>query len=123
MDINIKERRRMKKKIWAAVICGIIALLAAAGCILLYKKPHADTVLILQDGRELYRLELSRTENKTINIEYNGKINTVEIRNHKIRMLDADCPDHTCVHMGYLESAPIICLPNKIGRASCRERV
>ena len=86
MDINIKERRRMKKKIWAAVICGIIALLAAAGCILLYKKPHADTVLILQDGRELYRLELSRTENKTINIEYNGKINTVEIRNHKIRI-------------------------------------
>ncbi len=114
MDINIKERRRMKKKIWAAVICGIIALLAAAGCILLYKKPHADTVLILQDGRELYRLELSRTENKTINIEYNGKINTVEIRNHKIRMLDADCPDHTCVHMGYLESAPIICLPNRL---------
>ena len=24
----------------------------------------------------------------------------------------ADCPDQTCVEMGYLENLPIVCLPN-----------
>ena len=31
-------------------------------------------------------------------------------------MLEAECPDQTCVHMGWLDSGamPIVCLPNHL---------
>lgn len=29
-------------------------------------------------------------------------------------MLEADCPDHTCINSGWLEDLPIVCLPNKL---------
>ena len=38
-----------------------------------------------------------------------------EIKAHQIRMLEAECPDNTCVHMGWLDSTvPIVCLPNRL---------
>lgn len=104
----------MKRKIWTAVIFGIIIILGVLGGILLFSKPQTNIVLIIQDGRELYRLDLDKAEDQILEIEYKGKINTIEIKEHKIRMADADCPDHTCVNMGWLDSAPIICLPNRL---------
>ena len=42
-------------------------------------------------------------------------MNIVQIENHKVRMLEADCPDHTCINMGWLDSSmPIVCLPNHL---------
>ena len=78
--------------------------------------PHGTEVQIVQDGVVLYRLDLSQTEDQTIDVAYNGRINTIQIKNGKIRVLDADCPDHTCVRMGWLESGalPIVCLPNHL---------
>ena len=29
-------------------------------------------------------------------------------------MKAADCPDQICVHMDWLEAAPIVCLPNRL---------
>lgn len=50
-----------------------------------------------------------------IEIEYDGRINSMQIENHKVRMLEAACPDHTCINMRWLESAiPIVCLPNHL---------
>ena len=104
----------MKRKIWAAVILVIIIILSGLASVLLLGGPETNTVIIIQDGRELYRLDLDKAEDQLLEIEYNGKINTIEIKGHKIRMADADCPDHTCVNMGWLDSAPIICLPNRL---------
>lgn len=40
--------------------------------------------------------------------------NTIEIKDAKVRMLHADCPDKRCIKMGYVQSVPIICLPNQV---------
>ena len=42
--------------------------------------------------------------------------NTIEIKDGKIRVKSAECPDKTCVHMGWLSSSamPIVCLPNHL---------
>lgn len=40
--------------------------------------------------------------------------NTVEIRNKKVRMLEADCPDKLCMKQGAGDVLPIICLPNRV---------
>ena len=79
-------------------------------------KPHGTQVNILQDGKVLFNIDLVSAEDQTLEIEYEGRINTVQIENGRIRMLNAECPDQTCVHMGWLRSGsiPIVCLPNHL---------
>lgn len=80
------------------------------------RMPHGTQVNIVQDGTVLYTFDLASAENQTFEIEYEGRINTVQIENGRIRMLEAECPDQTCVHMGWLDSGamPIVCLPNHL---------
>ncbi|PKN72157.1 MAG: hypothetical protein CVU50_08415 [Candidatus Cloacimonetes bacterium HGW-Cloacimonetes-3] len=40
--------------------------------------------------------------------------NAIEIKDEKVRMIKADCPDKRCVKQGFSNSLPIICLPNQI---------
>lgn len=46
----------------------------------------------------------------------NGSFNQIEVRPGSIGMINANCPDKLCVHMGFQDSAmvPITCLPNKV---------
>lgn len=57
---------------------------------------------------------MEKSENQTIQTEYNGKKNIIRIENHEIFISDAECPDHTCIKMGKLSNSPIVCLPNKL---------
>ena len=97
-------------------ICIGIFLLGAAGSLWLLRMPHGAQVDIVQDGNVLYTFDLASAEDQTFEIEYEGRINTVQLENGRIRMLDAECPDRTCVHMGWLDSGamPIVCLPNHL---------
>lgn len=71
---------------------------------------NEQTIEIRQDDEVLYTLNLN--EDQIIDINYDGRINTVEIKDGKVHVIYADCPDQTCVEMGYLENLPIVCLPN-----------
>lgn len=63
------------------------------------RMPHGTHVNIVQDGTELYTFDLSSAEDQTFEIAYEGRVNTVQIENGRIRMLEAECPDQTCVHI------------------------
>lgn len=97
-------------------ICAIIFLLGIIGSVWLLLAPHGAQVNIVQDGTVLYSFDLATAQDQILDIEYDGRINTVQIENGRIRMLEAECPDKTCVHMGWLNSKamPIICLPNHL---------
>ena len=74
-----------------------------------------NNVSIIRDGEVLYQLDLAQEKDRMIEIEYDGRLNIVEIKEHQIRMADAECPDKTCVQMGWLDSSlPIVCLPNHL---------
>ena len=104
----------MKKKL-PFILVGCIMLIGVLGSILVLRAPLTNMVEIVLDGEVLYRFDLVRTENQIIEVVYDGRINTIEIKDHQIRMLEAECPDHTCVQMGWLDSAaPIVCLPNHL---------
>lgn len=94
----------------------MIFLLGTAGSLWLLRMPHGTQVNIVQDGNVLYTFDLASAEDQTFEIEYEGRINTVQIENGRIHMLEAECPDQTCVHMGWLDSSamPIVCLPNHL---------
>ncbi|MCB5224890.1 MAG: NusG domain II-containing protein [Candidatus Cloacimonadaceae bacterium] len=40
--------------------------------------------------------------------------NTVEIKDGKVGMTEADCPDKRCVKQGFGDKLPIVCLPNRV---------
>lgn len=94
----------------------MIFLLGAVGSLWLLRMPHGTQVNIVQDGNVLYTFDLASAEDQAFEIEYEGRINTVQIENGRIRMLKAECPDQTCVHMEWLDSGamPIVCLPNHL---------
>ena len=46
----------------------------------------------------------------------NGNTNRVEIKDGRVRMIEASCPNHLCIRQGWisLEGQSIVCLPNKV---------
>lgn len=95
----------------------IVLLLAGIiGSVWILLVPHSTKVNIIQDGVVLYSLDLSQSEDQILDITYGGRCNTIQIENGKIRVLEADCSDKICVHMGWLDSCvlPIVCLPNHL---------
>lgn len=108
----------MKKNKYKILIgvCALIFALGIVGSAVVMLLPKKNTVNIVRDSKVLYTFDLSKAEETTFDIDYNGSTNTVEIKDGKIRVLKADCPDNTCVHMGWLSSSamPIVCLPNHL---------
>ncbi len=106
----------MKRTKIFLIIAAAIFIFSLVLCFWGMRPAQTNTVEIVQDGTILYRFDLDNTENQQIEISYNGKVNTVLIENGKICIINADCPDNTCVHMGWLksEALPIVCLPNRL---------
>lgn len=105
----------MKYGKWLYAFCGMIFLSGIAGSIFVMGKPSTGSVRIIQDGKVLYQLNLPHEEDRTMELEYHGSRNIVEIKGHKIRVAEAGCPDGICVQRGWLDSSvPIVCLPNRL---------
>lgn len=106
----------MKQRVLIAVAAAIFAA-GIVGCLLLLFAPSDhNKVLIRRDGEVLYSLDLSKEKNRTFVIPYGGSSNTIEIRDGRIRVMEAECPDKVCVRTGWLSSSaiPIVCLPNHL---------
>ena len=111
-EIQIKQKR--KAVYMVAALCALIFLGGIGGMIWNLTRSHGRQVEILQDGKILYTLDLVQAEDQTFTVTYGGRSNEIEIRDHQIRVKAADCPDQICVHMDWLEAAPIVCLPNRL---------
>lgn len=101
------------------ILIAIAAVIFAAGIIasvIIMNAPKKNNVQIKSGGKVLYTLDLSQEADRTFEIKTDSGSNTVEIKDGKIRVKDADCPDKTCVRMGWLDSAamPIVCLPHDL---------
>lgn len=101
---------------WAFVFLLLIS--ASLTVILLHKPDEAKTAKIIQDGKIIRTVKLQNTDEAyefEIISEDGGK-NTVCVKNGKIGITQASCPDKVCVNRGFTNSGipPIICLPNKL---------
>ena len=75
------------------------------------KKESGDYVIIYVDNKEFKKLPL----NQDTTIDINGK-NTITVKDGKVFMESADCPDQLCVHQKPLNMSgrDIVCLPNMV---------
>ena len=114
MTEEIQTKQKRKAVYLVAALCAVIFLGGIGGMIWNLTRSHGRQVEILQDGKILYTLDLVQAEDQTFTVTYGGRSNEIEIRDHQIRVKAADCPDQICVHMDWLEAAPIVCLPNRL---------
>lgn len=102
----------MKTSYWMGLIAIALVLSLGLGIWLLRPQEAKSQVTVIQQGRVVTVLDLSRDQTLTFT-NNNGSTNTVEIKSGKIAVTQASCPDHLCMSMGPKNSgAPIACLPN-----------
>ena len=101
----------MKKK----EIIFIISILALAGILwagfhISGQKDH-NRIRITVDGKEFGTYSLARDQ-----VIHIGDTNVCQIKNGKVTMIEATCPDHYCMKQKAVDKhgGSIICLPNKV---------
>ena len=114
MTEKMRTEQNRKSVYIVAALCALIFLGGIGGMIWNLTRSHGRQLESLQDGKILYTLDLAQAGDQTFTVTYGGRSNEIEIRDHQIRVKAADCPDQICVHMDWLEAAPIVCLPNRL---------
>lgn len=97
-----------------------IVLIAASACLIVASYVFAGTtmaqgsvVLIQVDGKTVHKTSLTETHSTVVKGAH-GSL-TVETREGKVAVTQADCPNHICVKTGWRSRAGevIVCVPNK----------
>jgi hypothetical protein len=95
------------------VLFSILILLSLLGLIFVRSLiPGGNSVEIDVDGNLEYVLPLD--EEKTVPVQ--GPLGTtlVEIKNHRVRVVESPCQNKLCIQQGWVEHGVIACLPNKV---------
>jgi len=106
----------IKKKDLIIITACIILAVSAWLCVNSpFTEAAAGEAVIYKDGVEYGTIPLNM--DKTIVIEdRNGRRNTVSVKEGKVSMAEANCPDQVCVHTrpADREGQSIVCLPNRV---------
>ena len=102
-------------KFWIVVIGAL--LLVSAGAALALRQAPADVACIYQDGVLIDKVDLSAVaEPYSFTVDSRFGTNTISVENGRICISEADCPDGSCIHQGWLSggATPIVCLPHRL---------
>ena len=102
----------MKNKHWIMLFGAVFAL-----CLVLVLFPAGaapSTRASIRSGSKVMTVDLLQSQELTFESE-NGGYNIVTIKDGKIAVTEADCPDQYCVRQGFCNSGEqIVCLPHKL---------
>ena len=104
----------MKTRSWT-ILLGILFVLSLIGSFLVLRpRPEAAQAQISSGGNVVKTVNLHENQQFTITAE-NGGENIITVRDGKIAVTEATCPDHYCMKRGFCASGTdIVCLPNKL---------
>ena len=104
----------MKTKTWIALLSAAFLLSLLGSFFVLRNRPDAARAQISSGGKVVKTVNLRENQQFTITAE-NGGENIITVRDGKIAVTDATCPDHYCVKRGFCASGTdIVCLPNRL---------
>ena len=103
-----------RKKLLRDIIL-IVAVLSAGVVLLIVTGSRGKAgsyAVVMVRNNETARYSLLTDGIYTIN----GGTNTIEIKDGKVRMTEAECPNHLCVRQGWISFSgqSIVCLPNEL---------
>lgn len=103
----------MKSRYWTAILVALLTVSVLASLFLLKPGENSARAEVRSDGKLLYVLELS--VNQTVTVDSARGTNVVTVRDGRIAVTAADCPDHCCMDRGFCSGgADIVCLPNRL---------
>ncbi len=114
-----KEKQNNHNTLVGLISIIMFLLIGSILCIFLMSTSEKSyTAYIYQDGILVDTVDLSAVTQsyELIYQTREGGYNTVTIHPQEIAVTEASCPDHICVHQGFIRNSllPITCLPNKL---------
>ena len=104
----------MKTKYWIILLALLLAVCLGLSIPLLLPGEEAKFAQITSNGETIMTLSLATDQEITIPSPLGGS-NTVIVKDGRIGVTDASCPDHYCMQRGMCSSgAQIVCLPNRL---------
>ena len=102
----------MKTKYWIALLA-VILLICAGISFLTLSGETASQAQITSNGKVIRTVDLAIDQEFTVETE--DGYNIVTVKDGKIAVTEASCPDHYCMARGFCNSgAQIVCLPNRL---------
>jgi len=102
----------VKTKYWIALLAFLLIICAGLSIPILMPGEASTHAEIVSEGKVIHTVDLRVNQEITVT-NSRGGTNLVTIRDGKIAVTAADCPDHYCMHRGFCNSgAQIVCLPN-----------
>ncbi len=111
---NIFGRNLIKRS--DVFVIFLTLLLVFTSWVLFLKSPKQLPVAVITvDGKVEKEIDLTLQEDCIITLKTDPVV-TLEVKDHKIRFIDSECPDGTCEKMGFLSSAghTAACIPAKV---------
>ena len=104
----------VKSRYWAALIAGLLLVCAGLSAWLLQPGAQAQQAQIRSNGKVVTTVDLRKDQVLTIPAP-NGGENVVTVKDGKIAVTAATCPDHHCMQRGFCDGGmAIVCLPNRL---------
>ena len=103
----------MKTKTWILLLSVVLLAFVGLSIWLLMPRPAAAEAEVWLDGRLYKTVDLNKDQEFVVDGPYGS--NTITVRDGKIAVTAADCPDHYCIERGFCDSgAQIVCLPHRL---------
>lgn len=103
----------MKTKSWIIILAVVVIACLGLSLLLLQPGQTATAVKVISEGELKYTLPL--TVDTQIEIVTDRGINVVTVKDGKVAVTEADCPDGYCMARGYCSGGrQIVCLPNRL---------
>ena len=103
----------MKSRAWALILGTVLTICAGLSLWLLLPGEAAVTAHIYSGGALVEVVDLRVDQQFTVETELG--VNVITVKDGKIGVTEADCPDHYCMQRGFCSSGTaIVRLPNKL---------
>jgi len=104
----------MKSKTWLGILGAILLVCLGLSLWLFRPGESAGRARIESYGKTVKTVDLRVDQEFTVTGE-NGGINVITVRDGKIAVTQASCPDHYCMNRGFCGGGTdIVCLPNRL---------
>lgn len=119
--VKISEEQNIRLETITIICLAIFAIASYLLTNFVFKKDTRNITVFVNGTRVTqvggHRIDLNVSGTYTIG-DPNGDFNIIEIRDHQVRCIDANCPDKVCVSHGYInpdiDNDIIICAPHKL---------
>ena len=103
----------MKTKIWVLLIAALLVVCGGLSIVAMMPKEAASYAEISSQGKIVRVVDLMIDQE--FQIGSGDHSNTVTVKDGKIAVTEASCPDHYCMKRGFCNSGTeIVCLPNRM---------